>query len=237
VCFTDDDCYVASDFIDAILKAFEGWPQVGAIGGRILLHDPADARVTIDEREEPALYPTHTVLEAGQIQGANVSFRRRALEESGGFDPDLGAGTPFPAEDVDAVAAVMWAGFDVRYDPRPTVSHHHGRKDADIPVLMANYDAGRGAYWAKFILRPDTRVAYLRKWWSAARDQPETETLGRLNRELKSAFRYAALKRRYGSIAIAVPAAAAVIAFFALRSAAHAARPSLRSCRGSSHLL
>jgi glycosyltransferase involved in cell wall biosynthesis len=232
ISFTDDDCYLASDFIDQVAQAFDDFPDVGAIGGRILLHDPTDARVTIDEREEQVLYRSGTVLEAGELQGANLSFRRSALVRSGGFDFDLGAGTPFPAEDIDAVAAVMWAGFDVRYDPRPTVFHHHGRKDADVAALRANYDYGRGAYWAKFILRSDTRLVYLAKWWQLTRQARSRYALGRVHRELNSAFRYALKRRRYGSVALAFPPVTVALSYVYITTADYLLRRLLRHFRG-----
>ena len=40
IAWTDDDCYVAEDYVDAVLAAFDGRPDVGAVGGRILLFDP-----------------------------------------------------------------------------------------------------------------------------------------------------------------------------------------------------
>ena len=49
ISLTDDDCYVVEDYVDAVLAAFDGRPDVGVLGGRILLFDPADARVTISE--------------------------------------------------------------------------------------------------------------------------------------------------------------------------------------------
>ena len=105
IALTDDDCYVAEDYVDAVLAAFDGRPDVGVLGGRILLFDPDDARVTIDERDHPVEMAPHSFVVAGAIKGANLSFRREALQKIGGFDPGLGAGTPFPCEDIDAVAA------------------------------------------------------------------------------------------------------------------------------------
>jgi len=145
ISLTDDDCYVAEDYVDAVIAAFEGRRDVGVLGGRILLFDPADARVTIDERDYPVEIAPYSFVVAGAIKGANLSFRREALQAINGFDPGLGAGTPFPCEDIDAVAAVLWAGFRGRYDPRPLVLHHHRRRDADVAPLRAAYDRGRGA--------------------------------------------------------------------------------------------
>jgi GT2 family glycosyltransferase len=94
-----------------------------------------------------------------------MAFRRAMLDQIGGFDERLGAGTSFPSEDIDAAAAVLWAGVPGAYAPRPVVYHHHGRKtEAEANALMRGYDAGRGAYFMKYILRKDSRTAFLRAW-------------------------------------------------------------------------
>lgn len=161
VSFTDDDCYVAEDFVDRVVEAFGDRPDKGYLAGRILLHDPTDAPITIMTRADPLDIPPRSFIPPGVTQGANLSFRREVLEAIGGFSRDMGAGTPFPCEDVDAVASASWMGFAGGYDPRPTVSHHHGRKEADIPGIFAGYDAGRAAYYAKFMAIPQSRWAYL----------------------------------------------------------------------------
>lgn len=203
VSFSDDDCYLRPDYVDQIVKAFEQNPAAGVIGGRILLHDPTDAHVTIDERTEPRFYPAQTAVHGGALHGANLSFRRQALEQSGGFDPELGAGTPFPCEDVDAIAAVLWAGWSGAYQPGPTVSHHHGRKEKDLPRLTASYDAGRGAYRTKYLLRPDTRAAYWRDLWMTLGTRRRLGSLVRLRREARSAFTYLSHKKRPGAMVLA----------------------------------
>src|SRR5271155_2859511 len=40
IAFTDDDCYVNSDYVDAVISAFESDPSIAAVGGRVLLYDP-----------------------------------------------------------------------------------------------------------------------------------------------------------------------------------------------------
>jgi glycosyltransferase involved in cell wall biosynthesis len=218
ISFTDDDCYVAEDYVDAVVAAFDTGPGVGVLGGRILLFDPEDAPVTIDERDHPEELAPQSFVLAGALKGANLSFRREALETIGGFDPELGAGTPFPCEDIDAVAAVLWAGFNGRYDPRPLVLHHHRRRGPDVPRLRAGYDRGRGAYYAKFLLRPECRRAYTVGWLSEVRRSLDPTGLARLFRELRSAAAYLRFRRRivpliawtlpalalYGALALAV---------------------------------
>ena len=152
VAFTDDDCYVEPDFLAKIMQSFKD-PDVGYLGGRICLHDPTDAPVTILESKEPKTFNSRTYVRAGEIQGANMAFRRAPLLQVGGFDPLFGSGAYFPAEDIDAVASVGLAGWMGVYDPEVVVYHHHGRKLSDLPALMKAYDRGRGAYHMKLLLK------------------------------------------------------------------------------------
>ena len=78
---------------------------------------------------------------------------------------ELGPGTPFVIEDGDLAAAAVWSGVMGVYDPRPVVYHHHGRKTKqDADQLWRYYGAGRAAYFAKYILRKDTRDAHFKEW-------------------------------------------------------------------------
>jgi len=191
VCFTDDDCYLEPDFVDAMDQAYRAYPQIGGLGGRIMLFDPTDARVTIDERSDPSMFEANQFVPPGQFHGANLSFRRTVLDEIGGFDRKLGAGTPFPSEDIDVCAAVIHAGYPMRFDPRPVVSHHHGRKDADVPALQLNYRKGRGAYFAKYIGRSDTRLDYLKGWWWSVKGGGKTkDDVFGLRQEIRSGLSY-----------------------------------------------
>lgn len=222
IALTDDDCYVAEDYVDAVVAAFEGRPDVGVIGGRILLFDPEDARVTICERDYPMEIAPHSFVVAGEIKGANLAFRREALEAIDGFDPELGAGTRFPCEDMDAIAAVLWAGFKGRYDPRPLVLHHHRRRLPDVPRLMAGYDRGRGAYYAKFLLRADSRRTYATGWLKQVRNHLDGAHLLRFFRELRSAAVYLVSRRKTVLLITLIPAALAVYGVAALAVGARA---------------
>ena len=165
VAFTDDDCYVLDNYIDSMIAAFEAKPEIGFIAGRILLYDQSDLRSTINESEDYLAFPPKTFIPGGAVQGANMAFRRSTLDRIGGFDINFGAGTSFPSEDIVAAAASIWAGIAGAYDPRPTVYHHHGRKtEREAKELWKSYDMARGAYYAKFILRKDTRTEYLSAW-------------------------------------------------------------------------
>ena len=73
----------------------------------------------------------------------------------------------------DLVTRLLRAGRAGRYDPAPAVAHHHGRRRADdVAALLAAYDRGRGAYYAKLLQAPDLRRAVAGHWLRAIRYQP-----------------------------------------------------------------
>jgi GT2 family glycosyltransferase len=151
--FTDDDCYPAPDFLSQIWSAFEHDPLLGYITGRILLHDPADHPMSINEFTTPRMFPGKSFIHAGDIQGANMAFRRTVLLDIGGFDPLFGAGSLFPSEDVDVAGRASAMGWTGQYLPEVIVRHHHRRKASDARSMRKSYAIGRGAYHMKCLLR------------------------------------------------------------------------------------
>ena len=190
VAFTDDDCYPHPDYLRAIVEVFERHPA-GIIGGRVVLHDPEDARVGVKDAPEAFEISPGQFVRAGVMHGANMAVRREVLEQIGGFDPLLGAGTRCMAgEDTDFIARALWAGWTVRYDPRPVVAHHHGRKGPDADRQRRSYDRGRGAYYGKWLLDRRARKTYLREWYYSLRRAIRKQDLGPFGRELAGAWRY-----------------------------------------------
>jgi glycosyltransferase involved in cell wall biosynthesis len=167
IAFTDDDCYVLPDFPDRVFEPF-GDPKLGYCGGRIKLYDISDCQITINDSTVPEFFPPNKYFHfaTGAIQGANMSFRRAALVDIGGFDNSFGPGAPFNCEDGDACTRASFAGWWGAYVPGPTVLHAHGRKAADAVILRRSYDIGGGAYVAKFILRRNTRWFFARHWFA-----------------------------------------------------------------------
>ncbi len=190
--FTDDDCYVAPDLLDAARAAFAD-PTIGFVSGRVRLFDPLDARITINESTTPLRFPARRFLATGLVKGANLAFRRAALAaiSRGGppFDPLLGAGARFPAgEDSDAAQRVALAGWAGAYDPRLVVDHHHGRRGHDVAALFRGYDIGRGAFHAKLLTLDGGLRPALSAWAglpSRVRARP-----GLLGGELRGALGY-----------------------------------------------
>lgn len=189
--FTDDDCLIAPDYVDQLVRAFERHPDAGVIGGWIGLYNPDHLPLTIDERTEVVRHEPCSFVRTGAFHGANLSFRADVLDRAGGFDPDLGAGTPFPCEDIDAVARVVASGHAAVFDPQPRVQHNHGRTSADLPRMRAAYSQGRGAYYAKRLGDPVTQAACRAVWLGKAAASDHFADLASVWKESVFACRYA----------------------------------------------
>jgi GT2 family glycosyltransferase len=189
--FTDDDCLIAPDFVDQLVQAFDRHPDAGVIGGWIGQYNPQHLAVTIDERTEVVRHEPKSFVRTGAFHGANLSFRADALTRAGGFDPGLGAGTPFPCEDIDAVARVLVQGHAAVFDPKVRVQHNHGRTSADWPNLMAGYTRGRGAYFATRLADLLTRQPCRALWLSKAATAVYFTDVTRVWQEAVFACRYA----------------------------------------------
>lgn len=170
VALTDDDCYVETDFATNLLAYMDAHPETGFFGGRILLHDPEDLPVTILIGTDIRHYRPYRFVRPGGIQGANFGARRELLEKHGGFDVRLGAGTPFPAEDIEMVGRLCAEGERGVYLPDVTVRHHHGRKtQEEARKLYAGYERGAGAYYAMMLRRPGIfRLRVIKGWLARA---------------------------------------------------------------------
>ena len=166
VAFTDDDCYPEPDYLTAIDHCFRT-QDVAFCGGRILLFDPTDRRITIQELNEEKVIAKNSCLSSGLIHGANMAFQKDAILAVQGFDERLGAGTYFKSgEDTDLLRRLSAEGLSGIYDPRIVVYHHHGRKTLeDENKLRHGYWIGNGACMAKFCINPQTRIVYLKDWY------------------------------------------------------------------------
>lgn len=84
--------------------------------------------------------------------GANMAFRREALDRIGGFDVALGAGTPTSGgEDTLAITLVMLEGYDVVYEPAALMWHHHRQDMASLNKQLHGYSVGLTAFYAALL--------------------------------------------------------------------------------------
>ncbi|MBV9003407.1 MAG: glycosyltransferase [Solirubrobacterales bacterium] len=105
--------------------------------------------------------------------GANMAFRRDAIERIGGFDCALGTGTSTLAgEDTAALSALLLDGGTLVYQPTAIVHHRHRRDYEALERVMLGYGRGLSAYYASMVVRrPGCLPELVRLAGRALRDQ------------------------------------------------------------------
>lgn len=163
VAFTDDDCNVDRDWMQAIVDAFASRPKLAILGGMVAPASGEDEAVSLRTHAQ-----TKDVLSADAIlatmSGCNMAFRRDVFERVGGFDPAFGKGRRIgSAEDLDLMYRALRRGLSIVYLPHVVVRHAHGR-DSEVAVaeVKREYVRGRGAFYWKFIT--DREVARMAYW-------------------------------------------------------------------------
>jgi len=178
IAFTDDDCIVEPEWINALWREFVANPDVAILGGRVDLYWPDDKPVTIRPLAERVRYTDATQI-YGLIIGCNLAVRRDAVARIGEFDPALGGSKGVVADDIEFVYRAFKQGLGVLFTPAPRVFHNHGRRtDADLLALGKNYVRGKGAFFCKYLLKGDS-IILRHAWWEVRRhvsSSPEKRT-------------------------------------------------------------
>lgn len=86
--------------------------------------------------------------------GANMAFRRSALERVGGFDCTLGTGTPARGgEDLGPLISILWTGGSIAYEPSAMVHHRHRRGYRELLTQIDGYCTGFTALLVSLVRR------------------------------------------------------------------------------------
>lgn len=161
--FTDDDCYLDEAYFDVIAQTVDP-ARFHYGGGDTRLFDPTDDYSGVTNLDEfqgrPAEIPPSRLLPSGMLQAANMFFVKTVFETLGGFNEALGAGTPFPCEDIELCTRASLRGYTGLLIPAAKVLHHHGRKTGSPALAETHrgYDRGRGAYFAHLIASGQSSV-------------------------------------------------------------------------------
>lgn len=192
VAFADDDVVVDEWWLHAIARALEFGDQVACVTGLVAsarLVTPSeryfDGRVRFADRVVPAMYtrdqppPGHVMFpyQPGLFGvGANFAVDRRHVQEIGGFDERLGAGSRTAGgEDLDLFVRVIRSGKALVYQPTALVWRYNLEDPGALRAQMRAYGRGLGAVVAKWGAEPETRrdmvrravpaVAHLSRLW------------------------------------------------------------------------
>jgi len=125
--FLDSDCVASSEALGYLAAALDE-PLVGGAGGSYSNEVPGSWLGWLIHEEIVTRHASVTG-RVTHLGSYNVLYRRRALEEVGGFDEweFNGPGAP-GAEDADLSYRIADAGHELRLDPRSLVGHYHPTK-------------------------------------------------------------------------------------------------------------
>jgi GT2 family glycosyltransferase len=130
----------------------ETWPQVWfeQFGGHNKLRGFTPKVFSPDTaRTQSPLYPLPMF-----GAGGNMAFRSTALEQIGGFDVALGAGSrSMGAEDTLAFTELLWAGGTVVYQPTAVTYHYQRRSMEELRRQMLGYGVGLTAFYTSLVVR------------------------------------------------------------------------------------
>ena len=83
IAFTDDDCYVLRNYVDVMISSFELNREIGFVGGRILLYDQSDIKMTIQECEDYFALQPRTFIAAGTFRVPTWHSEKQCLTALG----------------------------------------------------------------------------------------------------------------------------------------------------------
>lgn len=149
VAFCDDDLRVTPGWLGALVAPVLA-AQTVVTTGRVE-RDPEDSGGVVPAlvlATEPAEYTARGPRDV--LAGGNMAIRVATLNQLGGFDERLGAGSRYPsAEDNDLALRLLTSGHTIRYEPTALVYHRAWRRPASYPVIRWRYGRGKGAFYAK----------------------------------------------------------------------------------------
>lgn len=169
VAFTDDDVVADPRWLERLQAGFAD-AAVTCVTGRIVPYElETPAQVLLEcyagfdkgsERRVFDLGPNRPAdplfpFTAGTLgSGANMAFRRSALDQAGGFDPVLGTGTRARGgDDLSAFFEVIQRGGRLVYEPGAVVRHRHAREMDALDRQVFAYGVGLTAYLTRCVAR------------------------------------------------------------------------------------
>ena len=178
ILFTDDDCRVAPDWIEAMGRALSE-PDVWAVFGQVepAAYDELDVspdkaadvspaiQIAIKESPEPRRFVGNR-FDLGFGHGANMGLKRAAFEALGGFDELLSNGAELRSwPERDLGYRILKQGGTILYQPDAIVHHYHWRGWSKVRRVYRNYGFGAGAAVGKYLRCGDWAACYLLVDW------------------------------------------------------------------------
>ena len=163
IAYTDGDCVIPSTWVKSIVKNFSD-PNVSFVGGTLEGYNNENwISRYMDEtffQVTPGFQWRIETLDLKLLQfpaGANMAFRRRALERVKFFDENIIYGF----DDLEPVEELGFKGFRIVLDPKVRVWHQHRTSLKEL--LKQHFNYGRGGT----LLVIHKRVSRLARWFAS----------------------------------------------------------------------
>ncbi len=152
VTITDDDCFVAKDWLEKMTARLRREPGT-IVTGRVDLAGDEVAFSTVTSDEE-RIY-TRPQLKTHPFIGGNVGMAMEIVERIGLFDehPCLAS-----AEDSDYGYRALRLGIPIAYDPGVRVVHYHWRDASQRTARYADYARSQGGFYGTHLRRGDPLI-------------------------------------------------------------------------------
>jgi glycosyltransferase involved in cell wall biosynthesis len=147
VVFTDADCTVEPDWLNELVKHYDG-ESVAGVGGvnNIVLTDVYSRFLSSIKfsgvrwafRNPTVIYVNHNV-------GCNSSYRKKCLSEIGGFDKSL-----ITAEDVDLDYRLRQRGYKLVFTPHAKIKHYKHFSLKKFIRWLYRFGFGKGQILRKY---------------------------------------------------------------------------------------
>jgi GT2 family glycosyltransferase len=142
IVFTDADCVVEKDWIKNILKYFEQDSKIGVVGGPYLPFNQPSLIAKYLGVYVGAYFPANSGFVTYQCIGTgNAAYRRKAIEDAGGFDESLDIG-----EDIDLNLRINNHGYKLFFAKDVKVLHKYRTSLKEASMWAFNHGAASTKY-------------------------------------------------------------------------------------------
>lgn len=174
VLFNDDDAVPDPDWLSSHLSNFDD-PLVMCATGLTM---PKELETQAQEwfelycpfrrgfKKKSFDYNNINPVGAGVVgAGANMSIRKKVLEDIGYFDERFDAGTPTQSGgDTEMFSRIISAGFRIVYDPSALSWHEHKNNVSEFKKNLFGYGVGIYAFWTQRLLELHDITVFKAAW-------------------------------------------------------------------------
>lgn len=154
VAITDDDCFVAGDWVERMAARLDRDPGM-IVTGRVEMIGGDEVEFSTVTAREERVY-TRPQLKAHPLSGGNFGMSMKKARAIGPFDehPCMASA----AEDADYGYRALRMGIPIVYDPAIVVHHYHWRDARERSTRYAEYAWSQGAFYGTHLRGGDPLI-------------------------------------------------------------------------------